>query len=434
MSLEVENIIDLYFRICYEQINTTRTLSHELTTINNNMLEAIRYLILTNRQDNTNTTENNTDTRSRSSFRRRNRTGENNRERQTNTRQRDETRDWNRRTTRRTNLMPSLRRNNIFNTQNTPPPPPPPSPPPPPPLTPPSILTPPPPLSSTSILQPPPVTSTNNRSRSYLDAAIRPPPLNRQRNTLSSIFETDTSNTTDFTPFFYRTPSTRTERTPLLTSTFTGRNRVFNFRNTDDILNFTMNDSPVRIRPSIRQIRRSTRILQYRDISSSQTICPINREQFTEDQSIMQIIHCGHIFDELSLRRHFRFSSRCPMCRYDIRDYEIDSLSSNENTNQTPNTTSTSSSESDNETSNVSRNISQISNEIITNLNSAVENALRTTFDNNNMTDISGGIVDLQYSVFVPPNIENELRITGEGQDISNNDISNNDISNNNLS
>ena len=101
------------------------------------------------------------------------------------------------------------------------------------------------------------------------------------------------------------------------------------FNNTDDILNFTMNDSPVRIRPSVRQIRNSTRILQYRDISTNQTICPIRREQFTPDQSIIEIIHCGHIFDELSLRRHFRFSPRCPMCRYDITDTEYERINNN---------------------------------------------------------------------------------------------------------
>jgi len=91
---------------------------------------------------------------------------------------------------------------------------------------------------------------------------------------------------------------------------------------TQDILNQTMRDSPVRIRPSLRQIRSSTRLVVYRDVSGiSQTICPIERENFLSADSILQIIHCGHLFREMSLRQHFRNSPRCPLCRYDIRDY-----------------------------------------------------------------------------------------------------------------
>ena len=91
---------------------------------------------------------------------------------------------------------------------------------------------------------------------------------------------------------------------------------------TQDILNQTMRDSPVRVRPSLRQVRTGTRLLVYRDVSGiTQTICPIEREDFVAEDSILQIIHCGHIFREMSLRRHFRNSPRCPLCRYDIRDY-----------------------------------------------------------------------------------------------------------------
>ena len=39
----------------------------------------------------------------------------------------------------------------------------------------------------------------------------------------------------------------------------------------EDILNATMNDSPIRIRPSVSQIRRATRLLQFRDISNTTT-------------------------------------------------------------------------------------------------------------------------------------------------------------------
>ena len=90
----------------------------------------------------------------------------------------------------------------------------------------------------------------------------------------------------------------------------------------DDILTATMNDSPVRVRPSFAQIRRATRALSFRDISNTtQTICPIDRELLQADDTVLQIIFCGHFFRDSNLRRHFRDNTRCPLCRYDIRDY-----------------------------------------------------------------------------------------------------------------
>ena len=90
----------------------------------------------------------------------------------------------------------------------------------------------------------------------------------------------------------------------------------------DEILNATMNDSPVRVRPSFAQIRRATRTLLFRDISNTtQTICPIDRELLHAEDTVLQIIHCEHFFRDTNLRRHFRGNTRCPLCRYDIRDY-----------------------------------------------------------------------------------------------------------------
>uniref|UniRef100_A0A6C0C3P5 RING-type domain-containing protein n=1 Tax=viral metagenome TaxID=1070528 RepID=A0A6C0C3P5_9ZZZZ len=93
---------------------------------------------------------------------------------------------------------------------------------------------------------------------------------------------------------------------------------------TQDILNATMNDSPVRVRPSITQLRRATRTIMFRDISNTtQTICPIDRELLEPDDIVLQIIHCGHFFRDSNLRRHFRGNTRCPLCRFDIREYLI---------------------------------------------------------------------------------------------------------------
>lgn len=100
--------------------------------------------------------------------------------------------------------------------------------------------------------------------------------------------------------------------------------RMGNATNTvsDEILNATMNDSPITVRPSVAQIRRATRTLLFRDISNTtQTICPIDRELLQAEDTVLQIIHCDHFFRDTNLRRHFRGNTRCPLCRYDIRDY-----------------------------------------------------------------------------------------------------------------
>ena len=50
-------------------------------------------------------------------------------------------------------------------------------------------------------------------------------------------------------------------------------------------------------------------------------MCPIDREDFLPTDYVLQIRHCNHIFREDNLRRHFRTSTRCPLCRFDVRDY-----------------------------------------------------------------------------------------------------------------
>jgi hypothetical protein len=87
-------------------------------------------------------------------------------------------------------------------------------------------------------------------------------------------------------------------------------------------LNRSLNDSPARVRPSAAQVRRATRTLLFRDISNNtQTICPIDRDNLQPDDTVLQIIQCGHFFRDTCLRRHFRGNAKCPLCRYDIRDY-----------------------------------------------------------------------------------------------------------------
>jgi hypothetical protein len=68
------------------------------------------------------------------------------------------------------------------------------------------------------------------------------------------------------------------------------------------------------------QIQTATRNIHY-TTDLSYNICPISLEDFVENEEICQIKHCGHIFREEALRNWFRRNVRCPVCRYDIRNY-----------------------------------------------------------------------------------------------------------------
>jgi hypothetical protein len=76
------------------------------------------------------------------------------------------------------------------------------------------------------------------------------------------------------------------------------------------------------VRPSDVQIATATRRITYSvtDLSLNAR-CPIRLEDFVEGQQICQIIHCRHAFTEESIHDWFQTNVRCPVCRYDVRDY-----------------------------------------------------------------------------------------------------------------
>jgi hypothetical protein len=79
---------------------------------------------------------------------------------------------------------------------------------------------------------------------------------------------------------------------------------------------------PIDIYPSQQQIERSTRNVRYSDIVRPvNDSCPISREMFQDDDIVTLIRHCGHIFHTNNIMRWFQRNTRCPVCRYDIREY-----------------------------------------------------------------------------------------------------------------
>ncbi len=87
----------------------------------------------------------------------------------------------------------------------------------------------------------------------------------------------------------------------------------------DFLLNFY---DTVPVYPTRDQINNGTRRILYSNIENPlNSSCPITLENFDESDNVTQILGCGHIFNHESLISWFRNHVRCPVCRYDIRNY-----------------------------------------------------------------------------------------------------------------
>jgi hypothetical protein len=77
---------------------------------------------------------------------------------------------------------------------------------------------------------------------------------------------------------------------------------------------------PIPVSPTPEQIEAATRRVKYGDISRpTNTTCPISLEPFADEDDVVIIRHCGHIFKPTEFETWFNSNCRCPTCRYDIR-------------------------------------------------------------------------------------------------------------------
>jgi hypothetical protein len=85
---------------------------------------------------------------------------------------------------------------------------------------------------------------------------------------------------------------------------------------------------PVEVYPTQTQIEAATRTVRYSDIVSPiNRSCPISLENFNDSDVVTVIRFCGHIFKREELSTWFRSNCRCPVCRYDIRNYTTNASS-----------------------------------------------------------------------------------------------------------
>jgi hypothetical protein len=138
-------------------------------------------------------------------------------------------------------------------------------------------------------------------------------PTRNTRNTNFNRYINDLLNTRSASSIYYD------YNNPIDRNVYTNRNR--NNGATSQFLNNFLN-STVPIRPTQDQIENASRVIRYGDIVNPiSSSCPISLDPFTNDSIVRQICACNHIFHTTSFNQWFMNNVRCPVCRYDIRDY-----------------------------------------------------------------------------------------------------------------
>jgi len=168
-----------------------------------------------------------------------------------------------------------------------------------------------------------------------------------------------------------------------------------NYLNNPNINNlfYTFFD-PIEIFPTQSQIESATRVFRFCDIVTPLNLaCPITLENFNDNDQVLMIRQCGHIFSNTGLISWFRTSCKCPVCRYDIRNYVSPSVN------------------------NLYSNIDLSSNILPSSINSLERNhnplSLVESFLNDMTDDSSSPILGVPHSIYVTDNSTNILDISG---------------------
>lgn len=124
---------------------------------------------------------------------------------------------------------------------------------------------------------------------------------------------------------------------------------------------FTTQLQDVVVYPTHAQIENAVENVVY-DSSLAQFQCPISLEPFEEGVEICRIKHCRHLFKRASLISWFQRNVRCPVCRYDIRDYVEESNESDPESEEEETTTNNTRSRNPTTTNSSSNNVRTFSN------------------------------------------------------------------------
>ncbi len=103
------------------------------------------------------------------------------------------------------------------------------------------------------------------------------------------------------------------------------------YRTIEQLLNSAFLE-PVNVYPTQQQINAATRNARYGDVvRPTNQSCPITLDTFNDNDEVTIIRHCSHIFSTSGISNWFRTNCKCPVCRYDIRNYDASSNMLHEN-------------------------------------------------------------------------------------------------------
>ena len=169
------------------------------------------------------------------------------------------------------------------------------------------------------------IVSSNQNNIEPLNASITPPRLYTPRTTPAPVV---------------------IPQTPIRRAVLNSTNRVYNTigprrRITEDTpifpnplysLFYTQPYEDVIIRPSQEQINNSSTIIRfsYANWTYNSRMCPIGLTEFEENDEIRILNTCGHFFNKNNIDRWFECNVRCPVCRHDIRENNIDISNNND--------------------------------------------------------------------------------------------------------
>jgi hypothetical protein len=146
--------------------------------------------------------------------------------------------------------------------------------------------------------------------------------------------------------------------------------------------------------PAAIEILRATECRLFSSIySPMNTSCPISQEEFSDNQEVIMIKHCGHLFKQESLLTWFINHSTCPYCRYDIKNYSLNTSEDNDDATERDETDER---EEIQEEIDISRNILSHSDNLAEGLTQTISQLL----GDNLRQQIDGSDHEFQYTIY----------------------------------
>lgn len=150
----------------------------------------------------------------------------------------------------------------------------------------------------------------------------------------------------------------------------------------------------VPVPPSNDQIQLSTLTTYYSNIVEPLNAnCPITLEAFENNSVVTLIKHCGHIFKQESLINWFTENNRCPVCRYDVRNYTANTEDNYELIDSSNIVVINNTSDMENNVNANTNNRTNLRANTEEELTNQIDNMLTQLFNNNNNSDSSGNFV-----------------------------------------